>query len=167
MNGLWARLKHEFFEVLPPTIFFLLTFHIVLLDRILMLRQYNLSPASMTGAAVLALLVGKIVLIVDKFPFVNRFPDRPLAYNIVWKTAIYVVAASGLHFAERLASVWWEVGQLSTALRRLRTETVWPHIWAIQLWLVVLILVYCALRELVRVIGAKRVRRMFFGPLPY
>jgi hypothetical protein len=45
-------------------------------------------------------------------------------------------------------------------------EVVWPHFWAIQLWLLVLLFLYCALRELVRALGADEVRRMFFGPLP-
>jgi hypothetical protein len=40
---------------------------------------------------------------------------------------------------------------------------VWPHFWAIQLWLLVLLFVYCAMRELVRAIGPREVRRMFFG----
>jgi len=47
----------------------------------------------------------------------------------------------------------------------LLNEIVWPHFWAIQLWLLVLLFFYCALRELVRALGADRVRRMFFGPL--
>jgi hypothetical protein len=44
-------------------------------------------------------------------------------------------------------------------------EIVWPHFWAIQILLLLLILMYCTLREFVRVIGASKVRRMFFGPL--
>jgi hypothetical protein len=92
MSRLWEVMKHEFHEVLPPTIFFLVAFHIVVLDRILLLRQYGLSLTSVAGATVAALLVAKIVLITDKFPFVNRFPDKPLIYNVVWKTAIYVAA---------------------------------------------------------------------------
>jgi hypothetical protein len=40
---------------------------------------------------------------------------------------------------------------------------VWAHFWAIQLWLVVLIFVYCTGRELVRVIGRERVMQLFFG----
>ena len=40
MSRLWDVAKHEFHEVLPPTIFFLVAFHIVILDRILLLRQY-------------------------------------------------------------------------------------------------------------------------------
>jgi hypothetical protein len=39
---------------------------------------------------------------------------------------------------------------------------VWPHFWAIQLWLVVLILIYCSMRELIRVIGRDRVVNIFF-----
>ncbi|MGH7333742.1 MAG: hypothetical protein ACREKS_13570 [Candidatus Rokuibacteriota bacterium] len=39
----------------------------------------------------------------------------------------------------------------------------WPHFWVIQLWLVVLLFVYCALRECVRVIGPAKVRAMRCG----
>jgi hypothetical protein len=41
-----------------------------------MLRQYGLPLSSVAGATVAALLIAKIVLITDKFPFVNRFPDK-------------------------------------------------------------------------------------------
>src|SRR5215831_12869185 len=37
LERVWEVVTHEFREVLPPTIFFLITFHIVLLDRALML----------------------------------------------------------------------------------------------------------------------------------
>jgi len=38
MTKLFQIIKREFLEVLPPTIFFLVTFHIVLIDRALMLH---------------------------------------------------------------------------------------------------------------------------------
>jgi hypothetical protein len=44
---------------------------------------------------------------------------------------------------------------------------VWPHFWAIQILLVVMILSYCAMRELFRVIGRRRAFDIFFAkPLP-
>jgi hypothetical protein len=55
------------------------------------------------------------------------------------------------------------MGSFAAANERLRSEIVWPHFWAIQLWLVVLIFVYCTMRELVRVIGRERVLNIFFG----
>jgi len=36
LSKVWATVKNEFHEVLPPTIFFLISFHIVVLDRTLM-----------------------------------------------------------------------------------------------------------------------------------
>ena len=86
MSKVWATIKHEFYEVLPPTIFFLISFHIVLLDRALMLREYGVEASAMAGATVAALLVAKVVLIADKLPLINRFPEKPLMYNVLWKT---------------------------------------------------------------------------------
>src|SRR5215468_4466605 len=100
MTKLWHTVKHEFLEVLPPTIFFLITFHIVLIDRALMLREYGLQVSSMATAAVMALLVAKVVLVADKLPFINRFPQKPLIYNVVWKTGIYVAASLVVHYPE-------------------------------------------------------------------
>src|SRR5215475_14436399 len=100
MSGFWHWLKHEFHEVIPPTISFLISFHIVVLDRKLMLRQYGLPRSSIASATVAALLVAEVVLIADALPFVNGFPAKPLMYNILWKTATYVAAA----FAQRAIS---------------------------------------------------------------
>jgi len=163
MSNVWHRLKHEFYEVLPPTIFFLISFHIVVIDRRLMLRQYGLPLSSMASATVGALLIAKVVLITDKFPFINRFPDRPLIYNVMWKTAIYMAAAFLIHYLEHLVPVWWRTGDVVTANRQVVSEIVWPHFWAVQLWLVVLLFVYCSLREMVRVIGREKVVEVFFG----
>ena len=109
------------------------------------------------------LVAGKVVLIADALPFVNRFPEKPLMYNVAWKTVIYIGAALVVHYLEHLIPVWWRMGDLAAANRQLGQELVWPHFWAIQLWLLVLFFVYCAIRELVRAIGPREVRRMFFG----
>ena len=163
MSKVWATIKHEFWEVLPPTIFFFVSFHIVLLDRALMAREYGLKPASMAAATVAALLVAKVVLIADKLPIINRFPEKPLIYNVAWKTVVYVGASLLLHYLEHLLPLWWRMGSFGEANAHLGREIVWPHFWAIQLWLIVLIFVYCAMRELVRVIGRHRVLQVFFG----
>jgi hypothetical protein len=163
VSKVWATVKHEFYEVLPPTIFFFVSFHIVLLDRRLMLREYGLPLSSMAAATVAALLIAKVVLIADKLPIINRFPEKPLMYNVVWKTVIYVGFSLLLHYLEHLVPLWRHLGSFGQANMALGREIVWPHFWAIQLWLIVLIFVYCAMRELVRVIGRQRVLQIFFG----
>src|SRR5262249_42251923 len=149
MVKLWHKGKHEFLEVLPPTIFFFITFHIVLLDRALMLREYGLQLSSMAAATVIPLPLAKRMLLAAIVPFINHCPEKPLIYNVVWKAIIYVAASLFVHYLEHFIPLWWKTGSFTDGNRDLWREIVWPHFWAIQLWLVVLIFVYCAARELI------------------
>ncbi|MEI6301041.1 MAG: hypothetical protein WCR74_06320 [Betaproteobacteria bacterium] len=166
MNKLLEKAKEELGKLLPPTIFFFLALHLVALFRLLMLKAAGIAPGTPLSIAVAALIMGKAVLLADMLPFINRYPDRPLAYNIAWKTAIYVLVALLIHYLERLIGFWREVGGFSAANEKLLAEIVWPHFWAIQLLLFLLIFMYCSLHELIRVIGKDKARQMFFGPLP-
>ncbi len=150
-------------ELVPPTIFFFIAFHIIAISRALMLRVHGISFSASAGATIAALLVAKVVLITDHLSFINRFPEKPLIYNVIWKTVIYVLAALTVHYLEHLVPLWWREGAFAAANHRLLSEVVWPHFWAIQLWLGVLLFVYCALREFVRAVGRRKVMRMFFG----
>jgi hypothetical protein len=67
---------------------------------------------------------------------------------------------------ERLVDFWRQAGGLAAGNEKLLAEIVWPHFWAIQIILFVLIVMYCTMHELVRVIGRKKVLRIFFGPMP-
>jgi hypothetical protein len=167
MNRIVARLQRELFEVIPPAIFFFVAFQVIAYTRALMLKEYGIQISTFMAATIGALVVAKVVLIVDLLPFVNRFPDKPLMYNVVWKTAIYMVAALFVRYVEHLIPFVREHRDLAVANRHLLEEVVWPHFWAIQIWLLVLFFVYCSLRELVRVLGRERVRRLFFGPTPF
>ena len=86
-----TKLKEEFFKILPPTIYFFVALHIVMFIRVLMLEGTGLSPSSSISIAVAALILGKAVLIADMLPLINRFPNKPLIYNVAWKTVIYLV----------------------------------------------------------------------------
>jgi len=43
---------------------------------------------------------------------------------------------------------------------------VWAHFLATEMLLLAILLLYCTIREIIRVIGRDRARAMFFGPLP-
>jgi hypothetical protein len=164
MSKLSTKLKEEFFALLPPTIFFFVALHIVAFVRVLMLKGTGISPVS--TIAVAALILGKAVLIADMLPMINRFPNKPLIYNVAWKTLIYLLAATLIHYLERLIDFWRQTGGFVAGNQKLLAEIVWPHFWAIQIILFVLIVMYCTMHELVRVIGREKVLRIFFGPLP-
>ncbi|MDX1432690.1 MAG: hypothetical protein R3286_09600 [Gammaproteobacteria bacterium] len=164
MSAIISRLKDEIVEAIPPFIFFFLAFQIIAFTSALMVEEYGIRVSTFMTATISALIVAKVVLIVDLVPFVNRFPDRPLIYNVVWKTAIYLIAAFVVRYLEHLFHFLREHDSFTAANRHMLDEVVWPHFWAVQIWLLILFLLYCTLRELVRVLGRERVRAMFFGP---
>jgi hypothetical protein len=166
MSKISSKLKEEFLALLPPTIFFFVALHIVTFVRVLMLKGTRISPLSSVSVAVAALILGKAVLIADMLPAINRFPDKPLIYNVAWKTLLYMVMATLIHYLEHLIDFWRQAGSFVAGNEKLLSEMVWPHFWAIQIILFVLIAMYCTIHELVRVIGREKLLRIFFGPLP-
>jgi hypothetical protein len=166
MSKLFAKVKEEIVEVLPPTIFFFITLHLVAIVRVLMLKGSGIAVSTPLQVTVAALILGKAVLIADLLPFINLYPHKPLIYNVVWKTTIYVLVAALVHYLERLIDFWKEAGSLVAGNQKLLAEIVWPHFWAIQILLLVLICFYCMMRELVRVIGRDKVLEIFFGTPP-
>ena len=166
MSKVSSKLKKEFLALLPPTIFFFVALHIVAFIRVLMLKGTGISPLSSVSIAVAALILGKAVLLADMLPLINRFPDKPLIYNVAWKTLIYLLVATLIHYLERLVDFWRQAGGLVAGNEKLLAQIVWPHFWAIQIILFVLIVMYCTMHELVRVIGKEKVLRIFFGPMP-
>ena len=102
MSTLIAKIKTELVEMLPPTIFFFVALHIVALVRVLMLKGTGLAPMTSVSVAVAALILGKSVLLSDLLPIINRYPGKPLIYNVTWKTLIYLVMAGLIHYLERL-----------------------------------------------------------------
>ena len=161
-----AKLKEEFFKILPPTIFFFVALHIVAFVHALMLKKTGIAPSSSISIAVAALILGKAVLIADMVPMINRFPNKPLIYNVAWKTLIYWLMATLIHYVERLVDFWRQTGGFVAGNKKLLAEIIWPHFWAIQIILFVLIAMYCTMHELVRVMGREKVMRIFFGSMP-
>jgi hypothetical protein len=166
MHKIFEKLKEEFFAILPPTIFFFMALHIVAFIRVLMTRGSHFEPISTVSIAVGSLILGKAVLIADMLPPINRYPDKPLIYSIAWKTVIYLLMASVIHYVERLIDFSWQAGGVIAGNEKMLAEMIWPHFWAVEILIFVLILMYCTARELVRVIGRKRALRLFFGPTP-
>jgi hypothetical protein len=165
MSKLPAKIKEEFSALLPPTLFFFIALHLVAFVHALTLEGTGIALGTSVSVTVAALVLGKAVLIADLLPFINRYPDKPLVYNVAWKTTVYFLASMLIHYLERLVDFWRQSGGFIAGNQKLFAELVWPHFWAIQILLFVLILGYCTMRELARVIGEDKVRQIFFGPV--
>lgn len=156
------RIKHEIREFLPVALFFLVAFQLLALTQSLMLKEEGIRVSSYVAAALGALIVAKVILIADYFSFVNRFPHKPLIYNVLWKTGVYFVASVLVRYGEHLIHFWRQSGSFAAANRSILAEVNWWHLLVVQLWLLVLLFLYCLANELVRRLGARRVFELYF-----
>ncbi|MCU0070198.1 hypothetical protein N8H71_01275 [Pseudomonas koreensis] len=159
------KIKHEFMKVLPPTVFFFVILHIVALIRSLMIKGSGVDLPLSASVLIASLILGKSVLVADMLPFINRFPDKPLIWNVIWKTLMYALVALIVHYLERLYDYWKEAHGFMEANSLLWSSMNWPRFWAVQILLITLIFMYCVIAELARVIGRDRLKVMFVGPL--
>ncbi|ABA58508.1 hypothetical protein Noc_2048 [Nitrosococcus oceani ATCC 19707] len=110
MNNIIPRLKQEILTIIPPTIFFFATFQLIAFTRALMLEdmvsKFQLSSRQVSPHSLFPSLLS----------FVNRFPEKPLIYNVVWKTAIYITATFIVRYVEHLIPFIRKHGDLVLAI---------------------------------------------------
>jgi len=140
--------------------------NVVLLVRGLLTRGTGISMPTFATVLVASLILGKAVLLANMLPFINRFPEKPLIWNAAWKTLIYTVVATLIHYLERLYEYWKETHDIGAANHQLLVDMNWARFLGIELMLLVLIFNYCVFAELARVIGEQKLRQIFLGPMP-
>jgi hypothetical protein len=162
-----AFLLREFFEILPPTIFFLIGFNLIVLTTNLILADYGAQFASFMLATAGALLVAKALLVANAMPVASRYDRAPLIRPILFKTVFFWVAV----FIARLLEHWIEY--LLSAdyvfggfLKHEIAAFSWDRFIAIQLWIFVLFLVYVTAHEFNRLFGHGELWRILFTYRP-
>lgn len=106
MSTAAQKLKHELHELIPVTAFFFVAFQLLALTDALILKQYGIGASVFIAATIGALVAAKVVVITDHFALVNRFPEKPLVFNVVWKTLIYFIGWLLIRYAEHLIHFW-------------------------------------------------------------
>lgn len=163
MNKIISRVKELFLEILPAFIFFLVMFHLLLVGRVVILKRYGIPAESSAIAFVSAFIVAKVVLIANRIPFLNSYPGKPLIYNVILKTVVFSVLTMIFMLIEELVRLSGKMGGPANACSHMLEGFTWSYFLLREAWIFVLVLLYCAGAELTRVVGARRVREIFFG----
>jgi hypothetical protein len=153
-----GEMKH----VLPPTIFFFIGFNLILWTKQMILQEHHIEFSGFIVATMAALVVGKAVLVTDHMPFMRRFEGAPLLQPILFKAAIYWVCVFLLRIGEGLLHFLHGGGALADFPQHLINRFSWPRFLSIQVWLMVLFLVYVAIHELNGLFGDGELYRLFF-----
>ena len=148
--------------MLPAAIFFFITFQLLALTKALILKEYGINTEAFLSATIMALVIAKVVLLVDELGNENRHSGKPLVYRVIWKTTVYFIITLLVSYIEHLVHYWRKSSGFAEANTMLFDEIIWAHFWGVQLWLLILLFVYCAFRELARVLGRERMLKLFF-----
>lgn len=163
MNRVFRTIIKEAREAIPPTLFFLVAFHVAAFVRVLTEEAYGITPEASTMATIGALIVGKTSLIVDHLRVTNLFARGPLIVSILWKALIFSLLATLFQGVEELVPLVSKYGSVRAAAEHLLPEIVWPRFWANHIVLLLFVLIYSLAVELIRVFGAAEMKHLFFG----
>jgi hypothetical protein len=163
--GAW--LLHELREILPPTIFFFVGFNLIVLTTNLILAEYVVAFASFMVATVGALVVGKAVLVANAMPFLRRYDRAPLIQPILFKTVVYWAVVFVARLLEAFVHFWLiDHNPVGDFLPHMIATFSWHRFAAIQLWILVLFLIYVTASELNHLVGEGELRRLLFTHRP-
>ena len=153
-----AQVKHA----LSPTIFFFVGFNLILWTKRMILQEQGVEFSGFFTATVAALLVGKAVLITDNMPFMRRFDGAPLIQPILFKSVVYWLCVLIVRLAEGLVDFLAAGGAIGDFPAHLVEHFSWSRFLLVQVWLMVLFVVYVTTHELNMLIGDGELYRLFF-----
>ena len=155
---------HEMKLLLPPTIYFFCAFNVIVVTTNLLTRSYWFALTNFLTATALALIVGKAVLVADKFRTIDRFRGAPLIKPILYKTVFYCLVVSLFRVVEQLIHFSFDSDGFRIAFREALEAFTWHRFMAIQIWLFTCFLLYVTATELSAALGPGKLKQMLFGP---
>jgi chromate transport protein ChrA len=159
-------LLKEFLEILPPTIFFVVGFNLILLTTNLILSDYGEQFSSYLLATVAAFVVGKAILVANAMGSIRHYDRAPLIRPILYKTVFYWAMV----FIARLLEHWIKYlaarHPLGTFVPHMVTTFSWNRFIAVQLWIFVLFLIYVTVTELNHLFGEGELWHIIFTSRP-
>ena len=164
MKKVLLFLKREFLEMLPPTIYFFIAFHLVLFIRSLMVEGYGVTVSSSFMATIGALVVGKSILIADALPLLRLFKKKREIFNIIWKILVYSAVVLLFQYLEEIIPLISKYDSISVAARHLSDELNWPRFWGIHIIYLILLVIYIVSTVIIDLIGRDEFIRTFIGP---
>ncbi len=156
------RFFHAFREVLPPTLFFLFSFNLIVFTTNLLVHDYWFRLSSFLLATTTALVVGKAVLVANHIRMIDRFRGAPLIQPILYKTIFYTLVVLVVRLAERFIHLALDEQGFAAALDIAVNEFSWRRFAAIQIWIFTCFLIYVTATEISYLLGDGQLFRLFF-----
>lgn len=155
----WIRVIRH---MLPPTLYFFTAFNLIVFTTNLLTHDYWFNLTGFMLASTTALIVGKVVLVVEKVRIIDKFRGAPLIQPILYKTVFYGVVVTIVRYAEKMLHFVFDARGFSVAAEAALADFTWHRFVAVQVWIFVCFLLYVTASELNALVGDGQLRRLFF-----
>jgi len=164
MGRIARRLKHNLLEILPAVIYFFIVFSLFYLTFGWMVGEATgRQIMSFSRIIIGSLIIGKVMFVAGKLPFLNIFAGKPLVYSTVWKTSVYYIFALLFQVIEQMVPNIVKYKDVGIAWQYYVGHIWWPRFVTVQVWIVVLFFIFVMFQEFSTIIGRDKLRQIFIG----
>jgi hypothetical protein len=161
-----TRLLDELRTVAVYTLLFSAWFFFFTLAKVLILAQYEIRAGGVSAAVVFALILAKVVLVLEHVSLGEWTRVRPAWVEVAARTALYGVGVLVVLLAEKAFELRREAeGVTHAMLLALRHEHA-AHVVADAICVTGALLLFNAMSVVRRHLGVGGLRAMFLAPLP-
>ena len=156
------RALHQAKEFAAMFLYLWVLFSLFAIYKSIVRIEYPLNYPSQSLAFANAFVLAKVMLVAEDFHFGSRFQDRSLAYPIVHKAFVFTFILLCFYIVEHVVFGVWEGLSVNDSFPRFGGKGL-EAIVAIALIIFVVLLPYCAFREIGRVVGRDALRSLLFN----
>jgi len=158
-----GRLATELFrEMAPKVLFFFSAFALMFLLFKLFVAQYSIEFSAFTKAAIAALILGKVIPLLDWAESGHRFETHRRIVVIAGKTLIYALVVIVLGIGERVFEEFRKEGSLSAAITFMIGNANMQRFLGLVLLISLVIGTYLTMQEIDRAMGKGGVLRLLW-----
>jgi hypothetical protein len=157
------KLRHELKALAFITLYFAVWFGLVILLKKLLLAQYDIQFNGMALALLGAVLLAKVVLLMEHVPVEAWVPHHPAAVAVVLRTLMYGLGVLLALTIEKAFEARHEYGGFAPALIRVYQHPEYPHVLFNTICVGLALLGFNIFSVLRRHFGKNGLGRLFFG----
>ena len=153
-------------EMAPVVLFFFIAFGLVGLLYKLFVAQYSIEFSAFSKSAIAALIVGKVVLLLDWAQTGRRLNRYPRAVVILFKTIVYGLVVVTVGLGERIRHSMHEAGSFHSGVNALIANANVDRFLGLVLLVCLIVGIYLVVEEISRAMGKDALFKLFFAPPP-
>ena len=158
------KLKHELRSIALATVFFAAWLGILMGIKILILEDYHIHFSGFSAVLLGALILAKVVLILEHVPLGRGIEKQPVWVNVVMRTLLYGIGTFVVMLLEKAFEARHEYGGFGASVQNIFQHRDMPHLWANSICVTGALFFYNLLSVLNRHLGTGGLLSVFLAP---